>query len=526
MAESAAPSPLDTIAVGPVSSMAEQQGHALRDPVLAGQFFGERHAAGAAGLAAFLHGGGTAYDALRTWFGETFVGLLAKGRDFLRAAIDRDIAEIDAALGAQLDAILHTPRFQVFEGRWRGLAWLVAGVDPGRRVKVRVLNVRWPELCRDLERALEFDQSNTFKKIYEDEFGMPGGEPFGLMVIDHAVRHRTAAGATTDDVGALGLLSAVAAAAFMPVVLSLHPSVLEIDRFSDLDGVRNVTAPLRNAEHLRWRALAGRADMRFIAVTLPSLLARHPWTDDPSRVDGFRYWEEVPDSGSRVWMSAGYAFAACAVRAFAENGWPADVRGVETDRVGGGLVSDVAPEPFASGPPFAWPRTAIEYQLGNRQEQDLVDVGLMPVSALPFGSDMVFGAVRSMQAPATYTGATAAAAEANARLSAQVNSMLCASRFAHLLKVMGRDMVGSFRTADEIERQLNRWLQEYVNTNINSTGESRARFPLVEGEVQVRERLGRPGVFGCVMRLRPHYQLEDVSTTFHLVTEIAAPSGG
>jgi type VI secretion system ImpC/EvpB family protein len=150
----------------------------------------------------------------------------------------------------------------------------------------------------------------------------------------------------------------------------------------------------------------------------------------------------------------------------------------------------------------------------------------MPISALPFGSDVVFGAVRSMQAPATYTGAAAAAADANARLSAQVNSMLCASRFAHLLKVMGRDMVGSFRTADEIERQLNRWLQEYVNTNINSTGESRARFPLVEGEVQVRERQGRPGVFGCVMRLRPHYQLEDVSTTFHLVTEIAAPSSG
>jgi type VI secretion system protein ImpD/type VI secretion system protein ImpC len=213
------------------------------------------------------------------------------------------------------------------------------------------------------------------------------------------------------------------------------------------------------------------------------------------------------------------------VRAFAENSWPADVRGVETDRVGGGLVTDVAPEPFASGPPYAWPRTAIEYKLSSRQEQALVDVGLMPLSSLPFGSDMVFGAVRSMQAPASYTGATAAAAEANARLSSQVNSMLCASRFAHLLKVMGRDMVGSFRTADEIERHLNRWLQDYVNTNIDSTGESRARYPLVEGEVQVRERSGKPGVFGCVMRLRPHYQLDDVSTTFHLVTEIAAPAG-
>ncbi len=497
---------------------------ALRQQVLGGRFFGERHTDAGAELATFLHGGLGAMEALRAWFGEGLVGALAGGADSLRAALDRDIADIDAALGAQLDAVLHAPRFLQFEGRWRGLAWLISGIEPGRRVKVRVLSVRWSELCRDLERALEFDQSNTFRRIYEDEFGMPGGEPFGLMVIDHALRHRSAPGFPTDDVGGVGLLSAVAAAAFMPTVLSLHPSVLEVNEFSDLEGVRDITAPLRNTEHLRWRGLAGRADMRFVAVTLPRLLARRPWADDPSRIDGFHYQEHAPDAASRVWMSAGYAFAACAVRAFAENGWPADVRGVETDRVGGGLVTDLTPEPFDSGPPDAWPRAAIEYQFGSRQEQALVDVGMMPVARLPFGSDMVFGSARSMQAPASYTGASAAAAEANARLSSQVNSMLCASRFAHLLKVMGRDMVGSFRTADEIERQLNRWLQNYVNTNIASTGESRARMPLVEGEVQVHEKLGKPGVFGCIMRLRPHYQLDDVSTTFHLVTEIAAPA--
>ena len=274
---------------------------------------------------------------------------------------------------------------------------------------------------------------------------------------------------------------------------------------------------------MRWRSLAGRADMRFVAVTLPRLLARHPWTDDPGRADGFRYREYAPDVASRVWMSAAYAFAAAAVRAFANHGWPADVRGVEIDRVGGGLVTGLAPEPFASGPPDAWPRTAIEFRLSDRQERALVEIGLMPVAALPFGPDMVFGAVRSMQAPANYTGATAEVAAANARLSAQVNSILCASRFAHLLKVMGRDMVGSFQTADEIERRLKTWLQGYVNTNIASTGDSRARFPLVEGDVQVRERPGKPGTFTCVMRLRPHYQLDDVATTFNLVTELAAP---
>src|SRR5215467_6161716 len=199
----------------------------LRESVLAGKFFGERHAEAAAQLSAFLHGRQSSGDALRAWFGEGLTGLLAAGGDGLRAALDRDIAEIDAALSDQLDAILHARRFLALEGRWRGLAWLISGIEPGRRIKVRLLPISWSELCRDLERALEFDQSITFRRIYEEEFGMPGGEPFGLMVIDHAVRHRAAAGATTDDVGGLAQLSAVAAAAFMPTVLSLDPSVLE-----------------------------------------------------------------------------------------------------------------------------------------------------------------------------------------------------------------------------------------------------------------------------------------------------------
>jgi type VI secretion system protein ImpD/type VI secretion system protein ImpC len=265
--------------------------------------------------------------------------------------------------------------------------------------------------------------------------------------------------------------------------------------------------------------------MRFIAVTLPRLLARAPYGDDPWRAIGFRYREYAPDVACRTWMSAAYGFAACAARAFANHGWPADVRGAETDRVGGGLLTDLPHEPSRSGPRLSWPRAPVEFRLNDRQERDLVDAGLMPVTALPYGTELVFGAVRSMQAPATFTGANEAAANANARLSAQVNSMLCASRFAHLIKVMGRDMVGSFKTADEIERKLKGWLRGYVDTNLGSTGDSRARFPLVDGDVTVHEKPGRPGVFGAVIRLQPHFQLDDVSSIFSLVTELAAPGG-
>ncbi|GAC1346827.1 MAG: type VI secretion system contractile sheath large subunit [Acetobacteraceae bacterium] len=495
----------------------------LRDAVLSGRFFGDRHAEAARRLAEFAHGGLAAAAALALWFGPQAGALATSGAESVRAALDRDVAAIDALLGEQLDAVLHHERMQLLEGRWRGLAWLLSGIEPGRTVKVRMLDIGWHEICRDLERALEFDQSILFRRIYEDEFGTAGGEPFGLLVIDHALRHRMSSKAPTDDVGALGKLSAIAAAAFAPVVLSLHPSVLDADDFAELGMAIDPATPLRDSQHAGWRSLAGRADMRFVAVTLPRLLARHPWGDDPARADRFRYREFAPDVASRTWMSAAYAFAACAARAFATHSWPADVRGVEIDRLGGGLVTDVAPEPFASGPAWVWPRTALELRLSDRQERALVDAGLMPLSALPYGPDMVFSAVRSMQAPASYTGANAAAAEANARLSAQVNSILCASRFAHLLKIMGRDMLGSFQTADAIERRLNIWLQAYVNTNLSSTGEARARFPLIAGQVEVRERPGRPGVFNCIARLQPHYQLDDVASVFSLVTELAAP---
>ena len=497
---------------------------ALRDAALSGRFFGDGHRTAAVALAAFVAAPARAAGLL-DWFGEEAPALASAGLEACRAALERDVAELDRMLSAQLDAILHAPRLQALEGRWRGLGWLVRSVEPGRRTKLRVMDCRWAEICRDLERAAEFDQSALFRRIYEDEFGTPGGEPFGLLVIDHELRHRPGPGAPTDDVGALAALAAVAASAFTPVVLSLHPTVLDVARFDDLGSVQDVTSPLRSADHARWRGLAGRADMRFVAVTLPRLLARVPYGDDPARIDGFRYREHAPDLTDRSWMSAAYGFAACAARAFANHGWPADVRGADADRVGGGLVAGLPNERVRSGPPFAWPRAPIEFRLNDGQERALVEVGLMPVSALPYGTELVFAATRSMQAPASYTGVNAAAATANARLSAQMNAILCASRFAHLLKVMGRDMVGAYKTADEIERKLQNWLLQYVNTNPGSNGETRARFPLIDGAVSISEKPGRPGVFGAVIRLQPHYQLDDVSSVFSLVTELAAPGG-
>jgi type VI secretion system protein ImpD/type VI secretion system protein ImpC len=444
---------------------------------------------------------------------------LEEERAALSDSLDRVIARIDAMVSAQLDAILHHPRMRRLEGAWRGLAWLVHGLAPAAPVRVKLLPLTWPALCRDLTRAAEFDQSLLFRKIYEEEFGSPGGEPFGLLVIDHEIRHRPTPDSPADDIGALSLLAGVAAAAFVPTVVAASPALLQVDAFSDLGRAADLTDPFQAADYARWRTLTTQEDARFVAVALPRLLARVPWGDDSTRVDGFRYAEDTQGPDDRVWMTAGLAFAAVAARAFTNHGWPAGVRGSETDRIGDGLVTGLTEEPFAADP--AWFRPALEVVFTDAQERALVNASLMPLSALPFGSHAVFSAVRSLQTPARYSGA---AANANARLSTQFNAMLCVSRFAHCIKLRGRDMVGAFRTAEEIETELHNWLQGYVSTNLSSSQDVRARFPLAGAQISVREQPGRPGVFGCTVHLRPHFQLDDVAATFRLVTDIAGPS--
>lgn len=492
----------------------------LRGAVLLGRYFSSRFADQAAQLSDFaLDEPG---EALQRWFGPVLTARLLLDSDAMRGALDRDIAAIDALLADQVDAILHAPRMRKLEGSWRGLAWLVGGLEPGGRVKVRVLTVSWAEICRDLERAAEFDQSNLFRLIYEGEFGMPGGEPFGLLLVDHEVRHRQTKEAPTDDVAAIAGLSSVAAAAFAIVVLAASPALLDVDEFADLAMASDPASPLRQPLHERWRSLAGREDMRFVCVVMPRALARPPWADDPARADGFRYAEYARAATQRVWMSAGYPFAAVVARAFAGHAWPADIRGIDTDRDGGGVVTQLPVEDFTTDPPGVWVRPPLDLVLHDGQERMLVEAGLIPLTALPYTTDAAFVSVGSLQRPRTF-GASGEAATRNARLSSQVNGMLCAARFAHAIKVIVRDMVGSLETPEMIERRLQAWLNGYVNSAVSAGPETRARQPLMAARVAVSERPGRPGTYGCTIHLQPHFQLDDVAATFRLVTEVAAP---
>ncbi len=505
---------------GPVLGAAIHEPAPLRTLVLDGLFFGAQAQETAGRFATFLV---EKDPKLSDWFGREEARRIGGDRQALAAAIDRDVVAIDRLISAQLDAILHHPRLRVLEGRWRGLAWLVSRMSLGGRVKLKILNVGWPEICRDLERAAEFDQSQLFRAVYEDEFGSPGGEPYGMLIVDHEVRHRPGPGATTDDVTAVASLSAVAAAAFAPLVINAAPALLGVDAFSELSGVDDPTSGFVAAEYQRWRGLATREDIRFIAVSLPRSLARLPWDETLERHRGFRYRELAADQEDRVWSGAGYMIAACVVRAFETFSWPADMRGYDTDRLGGGVVEDL-PEPrFSVDPAQGLERPALEITLSDRQERTLVAAGLLPISTLPFGGQALVGAARSLQTTGRYVGANANAASANARLSAQFNTMICVSRFAHYVKVMGRDMVGSMKTAEQIQRLLQDWLMRFANANTNPGQDMMAKYPLRSAAVTVAEQPGKPGVYSCTIQLQPHFQLDDIAASFRLMTELAAP---
>jgi type VI secretion system ImpC/EvpB family protein len=447
--------------------------------------------------------------ALGLWFGAAMAQSLAGDPDRARGVLDHDIAAIDALIAAQLDAVLHHPRLQKLEGSWRGLAWMVEGFDP-----------------RDLSRASEFDQSVLFRLLYENELGSPGGEPFGLLVLDHELRHTPLARGLSahppiDDVSVLASLGSIAAAAFMPVVVGGSPALLGVDRFEDLALSIDIAAALRDDEHARLRMLMKREDSRFLCVAMPRILSRRPWTAEAHGESGLRYEEYAPEARDRTWSVACYAFAATVGRAQAAFGWPADIRGVSPDRIGGGLVLDLPVEPIRLGAATAWNRPSLDLAFTDRQEAELVAAGLMPLNTLPYG-DAAFASVHSLQArDVEAPGRETTPAAGNRRLSSQINAILCVSRFAHYVKIIGRELTGVFMTAGEIERRLQSWLAGYTNASQSPDADSRARHPLVSSRVSVQELPGKPGSFSCVIQLQPYFQLDDVAATFRLVTGFA-----
>lgn len=436
-----------------------------------------------------------------------------------------DVALIDQLINEQLNALLHHPAFQQLEASWRGISYLVDQVDKEgeRRIKIRLLNLSWRELGTDLERAVEFDQSQFFRKVYEEEFGHPGGEPYGVLLGDYQIQPRSSR-EHPDDLGMLKSLSQVAAAAFCPFVTSVSPAMFGVDDFSELQHQLQHAKTLNSPEYFKWNALRKTEDARFVGLTLPRVLMRLPYGDADPRVERFCFREDVsgPDHSGHLWGNAVYAFGGVLIRAFAETAWFADIQGLQRGVDGGGLVSGLPADSFRTDKRGVALKAVTDVVVTDRLERELSELGFLPLCSLQDSEFAAFFRCPSIQLPALYDRA---AATANARLSAMLSHILCVSRFAHYLKILGRDQTGEFTEAEGLQDYLQRWIGNYVTPDKDPSPERKAKYPLYAARVEVRAQPGKPGAFQCVMHLEPHFELEELAASVRLATELARPRG-
>lgn len=461
--------------------------------------------------------------AIKVWLGSSSV----KTREQLAQSLNRDVAIIDRIINEQVNAILHHPRFQKLEASWRGLDFLTrrAEEDGDPAVKIKVLNVSWGELERDFDRAIEFDQSQLFRKVYETEFGTPGGEPFGVLIGDYEIHPRLGKGHRNDDLNILESISGVAAAAFCPFIANVNPSMFGLDEFAGLQHTLDHAKTMSQLDYLKWRSLRESEDARFVGLALPRILMRLPYGRDSSRVDGFSFHEDTrgPDNNKYLWGGAAFAMGSVILRAFADAGWPADIRGVQRGIESGGLVTGLLVHEHGTDSAGVAFKCTTDVVVTDQLEKQLSELGFCPLCHCVDTENAAFYSVPSIQKSKVHDRA---APTANAKISSMIQYMLCVSRFAHYIKAIGRDRVGGFKRSEDFENFLQEWLTQYVVLDDDASPETKARYPLREAKVQVRPKPGSSGAYNCIIHLVPHYELDGLTASVRLTTEIVPPRAG
>jgi len=453
-------------------------------------------------------------DLVKEFVSQVLEGSMTVSKD-AEAMINSRIAQIDHLISLQLNEILHHPDFQKLEGSWRGLKQLLGQSETSDGLKIKVLNVSKKELLKDLQRAPEFDQSALFKKVYEEEFGIFGGSPFAAMIGDYTV------GKSPEDIEFLERVSQVAAAAHAPFLTGTDPSIFNLDSFTQLDAPRDLSKIFDTTEYAKWKSFRASEDSRYVGLCLPRTLARLPYGKATKPIEAFAYEENVDgtDHSKYAWTNAAYSLGAKLTQAYAMYGWCAAIRGVE----GGGLVDGLPVHNFYTDEGDVAMKCPTEAPITDRREKELADLGFIPLVHCKGTDYAAFFSVQSCQKPKVYDKD---AANANARLSAQLPYILACSRFAHYLKAMMRDKIGSFMSRSDCEAWLNQWIQNYVTPDDRASPSTKAEKPLREARIDVVEVPGKPGAYRAVAFLRPHFQLDELSTSLRLVAELPPSARG
>jgi len=457
-------------------------------------------------------------ELLHTLTEEALKGTITWNKN-LTQTIQNTIKAIDEQISKQLAAIMHAEKFRKLEGSWRGLLYLVRNSLTSVQLKIKVLNVNKLELAKNLSKALEFDQTELFKKIYEEEFGTAGGEPFAVLIGDYEISNHP------QDVEFLENISQVAAAAFCPVIAAAAPSLLGLDSWTELSKPRDLEKTFDSPEYVKWRGIRESEDSRFINLVMPRVLARLPYGSKTLPVEEFAYEETTFDSHGNnkaldhenyCWMNAAYVLASKLTECFAENGWCTAIRGAE----GGGKVEGLPAHIFTSDDGDLDLKCPTEIGITDRREAELSKLGFLPFCHYKNTNYAVFFGAQSIQKPTVYDTPEATA---NAAISARLPYIMATSRFAHYIKILARDKIGSFMEASDVSNWLNRWILNYVNGNPDCGARMKAKYPLAEAKIEVQSIPGRPGAYHAVAWMRPWLQLEELTTSLRMVARI--PSG-
>jgi type VI secretion system protein ImpC len=429
------------------------------------------------------------------------------------AMINDRIDQIDQLISSQLNEILHHPEVKKLEASWRGLHFLVMNTETSTRLKLRLFNVTQKELLNDLEKAVEFDQSVLFKKVYEEDYGTFGGHPFSVLMGDFEF------GRHPQDIALLEKLSNVAAAAHAPFIAAASPRLFDMSSFTELAVPRDLAKVFESMELIKWRSFRASEDSRYVSLVLPHVLLRLPYGPETLPVEGMNYVEDVngTDHGKYLWGNAAWALTQRVTDAFAKYGWCAAIRGVE----GGGAVEGLPAHTFTTSAGDLALKCPTEVAITDRREKELDGLGFISLCHKKNSDLAVFFGGQTTNLAKTYNTAEA---NSNARISAMLPYVLAASRFAHYLKVIMRDKIGSFMTRDNVQTYLNNWISDYVLINDNAPQEIKAQYPLREARVDVSEVAGKPGAYRATVFLRPHFQLEELTASIRLVATLPPPA--
>ena len=432
--------------------------------------------------------------------------------------IESIIAEIDAQLSKQVNEILHHSDFQQLESTWRGLHYLVTNSETDENLKIRVLNIPKKELGKTVKkyRGGAWDKSPLFKKIYEEEFGTPGGEPYGCLIGDYSFSH------APQDIEILKGVAQIASAAHAPFISAADPGLMNMENWKELSSRSDVTKIFQPKEYAAWRSLRSSEDARYLALTMPRFLGRLPYGAKTEPLEEFDFEEDTVEADQEskfTWVNAAYAMGVNINRSFKTYGWCSSIRGVEN----GGIVEGLPCYTFPTDDGGTDMQCPTEIAIPDRREKELSDNGLLPLCHWKNTDYSVFIGSQSLQKPAEYSNADATA---NAQLGARLPYLFATCRFAHYLKCIVRDKIGSFQERKDMENFLNDWITQYVTTDTSASDETKARYPLAEARVEVEEVPGNPGFYSSKFFLRPHFQLEGLSVSLRLVSKLPSVKGG